>query len=277
MISALVGRRDYLICDKESHASVYCAAQMCLGKLLRFRHNDMTHLEAQLKSVPDGCGALVVVDGVFSLGGDLADLPEICRLAHAYGAAVMVDDAHGLGVIGPGGRGTAHHFGLADEVDILMGTFSKSLASLGGYVAANRTVIDFLRHASAPFIFSASIPPASAAVALAALRHLRRHPELPDHLRTIADAARAAFVRRGIPLKSGAETNITPILPVFIGGTPETLAVAQRVFEAGVFTNPFIPPGVQEGEGLLRTSFMATHTPALIDEAAEVLAEALRC
>ena len=277
VISALVGRRDYLICDKESHASVYCAAQMCLGKLLRFRHNDMTHLEAQLKSVPDGCGALVVVDGVFSLGGDLADLPEICRLAHAYGAAVMVDDAHGLGVIGPGGRGTAHHFGLADEVDILMGTFSKSLASLGGYVAANRTVIDFLRHASAPFIFSASIPPASAAVALAALRHLRRHPELPDHLRTIADAARAAFVRRGIPLKSGAETNITPILPVFIGGTPETLAVAQRVFEAGVFTNPFIPPGVQEGEGLLRTSFMATHTPALIDEAAEVLAEALRC
>lgn len=277
VISALVGRHDYLICDKESHASVYCAAQMCLGKLLRFRHNDMGHLESHLKSVPRGQGALVVVDGVFSLGGDLANLPEICRLAHAYGAAVMVDDAHGLGVIGPGGRGTAHHFGLASEVDILMGTFSKSLASLGGYVAASRTIIDFLRHASSPFIFSAAIPPASAAVALAALRHLRRHPELSTHLREVSDYARKAFLQRGIPLKPGAETNLAPILPIVTGGTQETLVAAKRAYEAGVFTNPFIPPGVPEGGGLLRTSVTATHTPALIDEAAGILAEALKC
>lgn len=277
VISALVGRHDYLICDKEAHASVYSAAQMCLGKLLRFRHNDMTHLEAQLKAVPVGSGALVVVDGVFSLGGDLAQLPEICRLAHRYEAAVMVDDAHGLGVIGPGGRGSAHHFGLADEVDILMGTFSKSFASLGGYVAANRTIIDFLRHASAPFIFSAAIPPASAAVALAALRVLKSHPELPAKLRAISDYARTAYLRRGIPLKPGAETNLTPILPVLVGATRDTLVAAKRVFDAGVFTNPFIPPGVAEGEGLLRTSVMATHTPALIDAAADILAEALRC
>ena len=277
IISALVGRHDCLICDKEAHASVYCAAQMCLGKFLRFRHNDMAELEARLKSVPAGCGALVVVDGVFSLGGDFAKLPEICRLAHQYGAAVMVDDAHGLGVVGPEGRGTAHHFSLAAEVDILMGTFSKSLASLGGYVAASRTIIDYLRHASAPFIFSAAIPPASAAVALAALRHLRQHPELPQHLREIADYARAAFRQRGIPLRAGAENNIAPILPIAIGGTQETLVAAKRIYEAGVFTNPFIPPGVPEGEGLLRTSFTATHTTDLIDEAADIIAGALKC
>ena len=277
VIGTLVGRSDCLICDKEAHASVYCAAQLCRGKLLRFRHNDMAHLESHLKSVPAGSGALVVVDGVFSLGGVFAVLPEICRLAHAYGAAVMVDDAHGLGVVGPGGRGTAHHFGLEAEVDVLMGTFSKSLASLGGYVAASRTVIDYLRHASPPFVFSAAIPPASAAVALAALRHLRRHPELPRRLREIADYARAAFRQRGIPLRTGAEHNLAPILPIAIGGTRETLVAAKCVYEAGVFTNPFIPPGVPEGEGLLRTSFMATHTTELIDEAADILAEALEC
>ncbi len=277
IISALVGRHDYLICDRESHASVYCAAQMCLGKLLRFRHNDMVQLEAHLKSVPAGCGALIVVDGVFSLGGDLANLPEICRLAHGYGATVMVDDAHGLGVVGPGGRGTAHQFGLEAEVDILMGTFSKSLASLGGYVAASHEIIDFLRHTSAPFIFSASIPPASAAVALAALRYLKGHPELVDRLRAISRYAREAFGRRGIPLRESARMSSTPILPLLIGGTHETLVAAKRIYDAGVFTNPFVPPGVPVGEGMLRTSFMATHTRQLIDEAADILAEALVC
>ena len=277
IISAICGKDDYILSDRENHASIYDACRLTFAKMLRYRHSDMNDLERQLQSVPDDAGKLIVTDGVFSMRGDICCLPEICALAKKYGARVMVDDAHGLGVIGPGGRGTAHHFGLASEVDILMGTFSKSLASLGGYVAASRTVVDFLRHASAPFIFSASIPPASAAVALAALRHLRRHPELPTHLREVSDYARKVFVQHGIPLKPGAETNLAPILPIVIGGTQETLVVAKRAYEGGVFTNPFIPPGVPEGGGLLRTSVTATHTPALIDEAAGILAEALKC
>ena len=251
VISALVGRHDYLICDTEDHASVYCA--------------------------PDGAGRLVVVDGVFSVGGDLADLPSICRLAKKYGAAVMVDDAHGLGVIGKGGRGTASHFGLDADVDLVMGTFSKSLASLGGFVAGRRDVIDYLRHSSFPFVFSAAVTPASAATALAALRHLKAHPELPERLRGVSDFARKAFAERGIPLVDSAKDGITPILPIPTGGTMETCIAAKKMFDGGVFVNPFVPPGVPEGHSLIRTSFMATHTNALVEEAADVIAEALKC
>ena len=276
-ISALVGRHDYLICDTEDHASVYCAAQMSFGKMLRYRHNDMESLERRLASVPDGAGCLVVVDGVFSVGGDLADLPSICRLAKKYGAAVMVDDAHGLGVIGKGGRGTASHFGLDTDVDLVMGTFSKSLASLGGFVAGRREVIDYLRHSSFPFVFSAAVTPASAATALAALRHLKAHPELPERLRGVSDFARKAFAERGIPLVDSAKDGITPILPIPTGGTMETCIAAKKMFDGGVFVNPFVPPGVPEGHSLIRTSFMATHTNTLVEEAADVIAEALKC
>ena len=276
-ISALVGRHDYLICDTEDHASVYCAAQMSFGKMLRYRHNDMESLERRLASVPDGAGRLVVVDGVFSVGGDLADLPSICRLAKKYGAAVMVDDAHGLSVIGKGGRGTASHFGLDADVDLVMGTFSKSLASLGGFVAGRREVIDYLRHSSFPFVFSAAVTPASAATALAALRHLKAHPELPERLRGVSDFARKAFAERGIPLVDSAKDGITPILPIPTGGTMETCIAAKKMFDGGVFVNPFVPPGVPEGHSLIRTSFMATHTNALVEEAADVIAEALKC
>ena len=275
VVGALVGRGDHVIFDSEAHASVYCAAQMCLGKAMRFRHNDMASLERRLASVPDGAGRLVVVDGVFSVGGDLADLPTICRTAKKYGAVVMVDDAHGLGVVGKGGRGTAAHFGLDADVDLVMGTFSKSLASLGGFAAGRREVIDYLRHSSYPFVFSAAITPASAATALAALRHLKAHPELPERLRGVSDFARKAFVARGIPLADSARDGITPILPIPTGGTLETCIAAKKMFDGGVFVNPFVPPGVPEGHSLIRTSFMATHTPALVESAADIISNVL--
>ena len=277
IISALVGRHDCLICDVDNHASIYSAARMCLGRMLRFRHNDMAGLEARLASVPSGAGALVVVDGVFSVDGDIADLPGICALARKYGAAVMVDDAHGLGVLGDGGRGTASHFGLEGDVDIVMGTFSKSLASLGGFAAGKREVIDFLRHSSYPFVFSASLPPASAAAALAAVRHLKRHPELVARLRAMSEYTRAAFTSRGIPVLEPALRRFTPIIPIQAGGTYETCAAARQMFDEGVFVNPFIPPATPEGAALVRTSVTAAHTADIIDEAADVIAKALVC
>lgn len=277
VVSALVGRGDYVVFDSEAHASIYCAAQMSFGKTLRFRHNDMALLERRLASVPDGAGCLVVVDGVFSIGGDLADLPPVCQLAKKYGAAVMVDDAHGLGVVGNGGRGTASHFALDDDVDLVMGTFSKSLASLGGFVAGRREVIDYLRHSSYPFVFSAAITPASAATALAALRHLKAHPELPERLRSVSDFARKEFAAHGIPLADSARNSITPILPIPTGGTFETCVAAKKMFDGGVFVNPFVSPGVPEGHALIRTSFMATHAHELVEEAADIIAKALKC
>ncbi len=167
IISAIVGRTDYVICDKENHASIYDGCKLSYGKMLRYNHSDMEDLERKLNSIPDTAGILIVTDGVFSMGGDIAKLPEIVALAERFGARVMVDDAHGLGVIGDGGRGTASHFGLEDRVDIYMGTFSKSLASLGGYMAASSRVCDLVRHNSRPFIFSASLPPSNCACALA--------------------------------------------------------------------------------------------------------------
>ena len=185
IISALVGRHDYVICDRENHASIYAGCQMSYGKMLRYRHSDMEELEKCLQRVPEKNGALIVTDGVFSMGGDIAKLPEICALAKKYGARVMVDDAHGLGVLGEGGRGTASYFGLEDQVDIYMGTFSKSLASLGGYMAASEEVAEFVRHASRPFIFSASIPAGQ-------LRHGPGGPAAPGAASGAAGAAAGA-------------------------------------------------------------------------------------
>ena len=189
----------------------------------------------------------------------------------------MVDDAHGLGVVGKGGRGTASHFALDADVDLVMGTFSKSLASLGGFVAGRREVIDYLRHSSYPFVFSAAVTPASAATALSALRHLKAHPELPEQLRGVSDFARKAFAERGIPLADSAQNGMTPILPIPTGGTMETCVAAKKMFDGGVFVNPFVPPGVPEGRALIRTSFMATHTRDLVEEAADIIAKALKC
>ncbi len=272
IISALVGMHDVVICDRENHASIYAGCQLSLGKLLRYRHNDMNELEECLKKVPEGAGALIVVDGVFSMGGDLANLPEIVRLAKKYGARTMVDDAHGLGVLGPGGRGTAFHYGLEKEVDVFMSTFSKSLASLGGYVAADRKVIDFIQHSSRPFIFSASMPPANTAVALAALRYLEKHPELPERLKTLGDYARQGYLKRGLKIRESAMAVTTPIIPLYTYTVEATLMAQKAIYDAGVYVNSVIPPATPEGECLLRTSYMASHNEALLDEAMDIIA-----
>lgn len=268
IISALVSRGDYVICDRENHASIYDGCKLSYGKMLRYRHADMENLENLLKSVSEeNAGTLIVTDGVFSMGGDIAKLPEIVRLAKKYGARVMVDDAHGLGVIGEGGRGTASYFGLEDEVDIIMGTFSKSLASLGGYMAASEKVCDFVRHTSRPFIFSASMPPSACAVALASLRHLKQHPELPKHLLELAAYARAGLKARNIPIIEAD----TPIIPIYTYEAENTLRKAKELYEAGVYVNPVLPPATAPNACLLRTSYMASLTKPLIDEAVEII------
>ena len=271
IISALVGRGDYVVCDRENHASIYDGCRLSFGKMLRYRHANMDDLEAKLRAVPESAGCLIVTDGVFSMGGDIAKLPEICELASKYGARVMVDDAHGLGVIGEGGRGTASHFGLEDRVDVIMGTFSKSLASLGGYMAASETVCDYVRHNSRPFIFSASIPPSACAAALAALRLLREHPELPQRLHSLASYARAGLKARGLRIIESE----TPIIPIYTYEMERTLVSAKRLYDAGVYVNPVLPHAAAPGECLLRMSCMATHTEALLDEAMDIIAEVL--
>ncbi len=267
IISALVGRSDYMILDRENHASIYDGTRLSFGKMLRFRHNDMDDLERCLQQVPETAGALIITDGVFSMGGDIADLPNIVRLARQYGARVMVDDAHGLGTIGEGGRGTASHFGLEKEVDVYMGTFSKSLASLGGYMASEARVVDYVRHCSRPFIFSASIPPASCATALAALRYLGAHPELPQRLSDLSDHFRGALKSRGMAIRESR----TPIVPIFTYTMDRTMLVAKELYENGVYVNTVLPPAAPADGCMLRTSLMATHTEALLDEAADVL------
>ena len=275
IISAMVGRGDYVIMDRENHASLYDGCRLSFGKMLRFKHNDMADLEQKLKSVPETAGCLIVTDGVFSMGGDIANLPEICRLAKEYGARVMVDDAHGLGVIGEGGRGTASYYGLEDQVDIYMGTFSKSLASLGGYMAASERVVDYVKHSSRPFIFSASITPASCATALAALRILEAHPELPEKLQANALHMRARLNEAQIRMRP-SNGDMIPIIPIYTYEPIRTLTIAKELYEKGVYVNSSLPPATAPTECLLRTSLMASHTEALIDEAVDVIAQVLQ-
>ena len=272
IISAIARLGDYILCDAENHASIYDACKLSYAKTFTFKHGDMADLERQLKILSEKSGGiLIVTDGVFSMSGDIADLKSICRLAKEYGARVMVDDAHGLGVLGDGGRGTAHYFGLEKEVDIFMGTFSKSLASLGGYMAAKHDVVDYVRHASRPFIFSASIPPASAACALAALRHLRAHPELPKRLMSLSNHLRSALTQKGVKIISSN----TPVVPIYTYEVIETLEAAKEIYDRGVYLNPALPPATPEHGALLRTSCMATHTEALLDEAADIIASVI--
>ncbi len=267
IISAICGKNDYVICDRENHASIYDGCKLSYATMLRYRHNDMEHLEKCLKKVPDTAGILIVTDGVFSMGGDIANLPEIVRLAKAYGARVMVDDAHGLGVLGNGGRGTADYFGLADDVDIIMGTFSKSLASIGGFMAASERIVDYVRHVSRPYIFCASIPPASAATAREALRILREQPELPARLHALSMYMRSGLKSRGIAIRDSE----TPIIPIYTYDVFTTLETAKALYDEGVYVNPVLPPATPATECLLRTSYMATHTEALLDEALDVI------
>ncbi len=267
ILSALCGKSDYVLCDKENHASIYDGCKLSYAKMLRYRHNDMDELERRLQQVPDNAGCLIVTDGVFSMGGDICNLPEIVRLARRYGARVMVDDAHGLGVIGKGGRGTASYFGLEDQVDVVMGTFSKSLASIGGYMAASADVVDYVRHASRPYIFCASIPPASCATAIEALHILREQPELPERLAALARHMREGLKRRGIAIREST----TPIIPIYTHDAVTTLTIAKELYDEGVYVNPVLPPATHPSECLLRTSYMATHTEALLDEALDII------
>ena len=272
IISALVGLGDYVICDRENHASIYDACRLSYGKMLRYRHNDMADLEAQLQKVPEKAGCLIVTDGVFSMGGDIADLPAIVRLAKKYGARTMVDDAHGFGVIGEGGRGTASYFGLEDQVDVYMGTFSKSLASLGGYMAAEARVCDYVRCNSRPYIFSASVPPACIAVANASLRYLAAHPERQAQLQTISRYMRDRLTERGVKIMMAE----TPIIPIYTYEPEITLRAQKALYERGVYVNATLPPACAPGSCLLRCSLMATHTTAQVDEAVDIIAAVLK-
>ncbi|MCR5611350.1 MAG: pyridoxal phosphate-dependent aminotransferase family protein [Clostridiales bacterium] len=272
IISAIVGRNDYMICDKENHASIYDGCRLSYGKMLRYRHSDMEDLEEQLKRVPESAGKLIITDGVFSMSGDIAKLPEIVELAHKYGARIMVDDAHGLGVLGENGRGTADYFGLTDQVDLIMGTFSKSLASIGGFVAGDLRVIDWARHASRPFIFCASIPPASCATALEALRIMKEDPSLPKHLLDLAAHMRKGLRARGIAIKD----SITPIIPIYTYSLERTFQKVKELYDEGVYVNPVIPPATPADECLLRTSYMATHTTELLDEALDIIERVIK-
>ncbi len=259
-ISALVGRNDVVILDKDDHASIVDGARLGWGETKRFRHNDMRDLERILAGIPPEQGKLVIVDGLYSMGGDIAPLPEITALCARYGARLMVDDAHAIGVLG-GGRGTAAHFGLTDKVDLIMSTFSKSFASLGGFVAGDSDVIHYVKHHARALIFSASIPPANAAAALAALQIMREEPERVQRLNAIGERMRRELRALGFNIGN----SVSPIIPIIIGDDTRTLLTWKDLFEAGVFVNPVLAPAVPQGQQLLRTSYMATHTDEQLD------------
>lgn len=266
-VSALVGRGDIAVLDKDDHASIVDGARLGYGTMERYRHNDMVHLESVLQGLPEDRAAMVVVDGVFSMEGDLAPLPELTTLCHRYGARLMVDDAHGMGVTG-GGRGTAAQFGLTDEVDLIMSTFSKSFASLGGFVAGEADVISYVKHHARALIFSASPTPASTACALASLRIMRAEPERSERVNRNATRMRDAFQAMGFDTGNSA----TPIVPIVIGDDQRTFLTWKLLFESGVFANPVISPAVLPGRQMIRTSYMATHTDAQLDRVLETFA-----
>lgn len=272
IISAVAGRNDIIFSDKENHASIYDGTRLSYAEIIRYEHSNMEDLEEKLSKAPDNKGKIIITDGVFSMSGDIAKLPEIVVLAKKYGARIMVDDAHGFGVMGPTGRGTAEHFGLEDEIDIIMGTFSKSLASLGGYVAAESDVVDYIRHNSRPYIFSAAIPAANTAAALAALRILKREPERVHALHDIADYMRQGLKNKGLKIRDSR----TPIIPIFTYTQLRTLVACNTLFEQGVYVNPVVPPATPVGECLIRTSYTATHTKEQMDIAIEKIAEVLK-
>lgn len=263
-ISSLVGRDDVVILDKDDHASIVDGARLGYGKIERFRHNDADHLERVLKSIPDDQGKLIVVDGVFSMGGDLADLKTIVPMAEKYNARIMVDDAHGMGVTG-NGKGTAAEFDMTDRVDLIMSTFSKSFASLGGFIAGDEDVIHYIKHTARSLIFSASIPAANAAAALAALEIIREEPERVKRVNQIAERVRVELRNMGFNVGE----SVTPIVPVIIGDDTKTFLTWKTLFANGVFVNPVISPAVPQGMQLLRTSYMASHTDEQIDRVLE--------
>jgi 8-amino-7-oxononanoate synthase len=264
-LSALIGKGDVVITDKDDHASIIDGCRLALGQMKRFRHNDMADLERVLKSCPEKAGKLVVVDGVVSMGGDIAPLPEIIPLCKEYGARLMVDDAHSLGVLG-GGRGTAAHFGVTDDVDLIMGTFSKSFASIGGFIAGDEAAIHWIQHFGRSLIFSASLPAPNVAAVLAALEIMKSEPERVERVNAIGERMRQGY--RGLGFDIGESQ--TPIIPIVIGDQMADIMIWKALFDNGVYTNVSLPPAVPADQALLRTSYMATHTDEQMDRVLEI-------
>ena len=267
VISALVGKGEYVLGDKSNHASIVEGCLLSQGKFLRFAHRDMAALESRIQKIEPEAGKLIVVDGVFSMEGDIIQLPELCRIARDYGAAIMVDDAHAIGVLGKNGAGTASHFGLTDQVHLIMGTFSKSLASLGGFIGSDAKTVDYLKHHSRPLIFSASMSPANAAAVLAALQIMQEEPERIARLWRNTHRMKKGLGDLGFNLGDSE----TPILPVYCWDLVLAFKVCKRLHEEGVFVNPVVSPAVAPGQELIRISLMATHTDQQVDFALDKL------
>ena len=261
-ITAIVQKGDYVIIDKDDHASIVDGCLMCRGEMRRFKHSDISSLETALSNIPADAGKLVVIDGVYSMGGDIAPMPEIVAICKKYGARIMVDDAHGIGVTG-NGHGTAAHFGLTDQVDLIMGTFSKSFASIGGFIAGDADVIHFIQHHARSLIFSAALTAGQAAAALKSLEIMETEPE---HVESLWD--NAEYMRKGLKdLGYNTGRSNTPIIPILIRDDFRTVLAWHALIEEGVYTNPVLPPGVPTGSSLLRTSYMATHKKEHLDRA----------
>ena len=267
VIPTIVGRGDYLICDDRDHASIVDGRRLSFATQLHYKHTDMEDLERILEKLPHDAIKLIVVDGVFSMEGDLAKLPEIVELKHKYNCSIMVDEAHGLGVFGEGGRGVCHHFGLHDEVDLIMGTFSKSLASIGGFIASDWDTINYLRHTSRTYIFSASDTPAATACALEALHIIENEPERRQHLWDVTNYALNRFREEGFEI---GETE-SPIIPLYVRDNTKTFLVTKLAFDEGVFINPVVPPACAPQDTLVRFALMATHTKEHVERGVQGL------
>ena len=267
VLAVVVGRGDYIICDDRDHASIVDGRRLSFARQLHYKHNDMEDLENLLKGLPQEAVKLIVVDGVFSMEGDLANLPKIVELKHKYNCSIMVDEAHGIGVFGDHGRGVCDHFGLTDEVDLIMGTFSKSMASIGGFIAADADTINYLRHTCRTYIFSASNTPAATAAALEALHILQQEPERIEKLWDVTKYALKRFREEGFEI---GETE-SPIIPLYIHDVEKTFVAVAKAFEYGVFINPVIPPACAPQDTLVRFALMATHTKEEVERAVNIL------
>lgn len=265
VVSTLTGREDYILWDEQDHASIIEGRRLSFSQSLKYKHNDMESLEKQLQRCEPDKIKLIVTDGVFSMEGDVANLPKIVELAKQYNATVMVDEAHSIGVFGEGGRGICNHYGLTDDVDLVMGTFSKSFASLGGFIATDKEITNFLRHHSRSYIFTASITPASTAAALKAIDLMIEEPERQENLWKLTNLALDGFRSRGFEIGNTS----TPIIPLYIRDNFKTFAITRDLFDQGIFVNPVVSPAVAPHDTLIRFSLMATHTEAQVEEALE--------
>lgn len=272
VVSCLTGRNDYIICDELDHASIVDGRRLAFSQAVKYKHNDMEDLERELQKCNPESIKLIIIDGVFSMEGDVANLPEIVRLKNKYNASIMVDEAHGIGVMGENGRGVCNHFGLVDDVDLIMGTFSKSLASIGGFIAADKATINWLRHNSRSYIFSASNTPAATAAAREALHILKTEPERIEHLWDVTNYALKKFRELGFEIGNTS----TPIIPLYVRDVEKTFLVTKMLFDEGVFINPVVPPACSPNDTLIRFSLMATHTKDQVDVAIEKLVKCFK-